>query len=271
MSATPFAARLAAVIVSVVLAASALTVSLDYLKFRRVLRTQEDLVYLFIARDLASTIEDSLNIGLPLAALQTTEQLIQRRRAVEQGTSGISVFDSTGSVLFDTDRFRVGGKLAREWLPDDGRRLEWRADLTDAYLVGARLTNSFGQPAGGVVVRYDPIALEARMNAILLDMLRSALAMGAVAVAAAVVVAALLTQRHRAWFQRATAQVAALGPGAPPYRGPPIAGSEAVMSSIAATSRALDEAEEALMRLGTGEAEAAEGFPGAEADRAHAA
>ncbi len=256
MSATPFAARLAAVIVAVVLAASALTVALDYLKFRRVLRSQEDQVYLFVARDLAATIEDSMNLGLPLAALQTTEQLIQRRRAVERGTLGISVFDSTGAVLFDTDRFRMGAKLPRDWSPGGGA-MDWRGDLPDAYLVGARITNNFGQSAGGVVVRYDPLTLEARMNAILLDMMRAALATLAVTAVAAVVVALWLTRGHRAWFQRATAQVTALAPGAPPYRGPPIAGSEAVMASIATTSQALDEAEEALMRLGTSEAEQA--------------
>lgn len=255
MSATPLAARLAAVIIAVVLAASALTVTLDYLKFRRVLRTQEDLVYMFIARDLAATIEDSMNLGLPLAALQTTEQLIQRRRTVERGTMGISVFDSTGTVLFDTDRFRMGGKLARDWAaPREG---DWRADLPDAYLVGTRITNNFGQAAGGVVVRYDPVALESRMNAILLDMMRAALAMLAVTAAAAVGAAAWLTRGYRVWFGRATAQLTALGPGGAGASEAPVAGSEAVMASVAATSLALDEAEAALMRLGTGELEPA--------------
>ena len=267
MSATPFAARLAAVIVAVVLAASALTVTLDYLKFRRVLRTQEDQVYLFVARDLAATIEDSLNLGLPLAALQTTAQLIQRRRAVERGTLRISVFDSTGVVLFDTDRFRVGARMPGDWSPQGpgDRQGDWRRDLPEAYLVGAGITNTFAQSAGGVVVRYDPVTLEARMNAILLDMMRAALGTLAVTAVAAVGVAVWLTRGHRAWFQRATAQVTALAPGAPAYRGAPVAGSEGVMASIAETSRALDEAEAALMGLGTGEP------AGREAEAAHAA
>jgi hypothetical protein len=72
---------LVVVMIGAVIAASTLTISLNYFKTRRVLRTQEDLVYSFVANDLASTIEDGMNLGISLAMLQTTEQLIQRRRA----------------------------------------------------------------------------------------------------------------------------------------------------------------------------------------------
>ena len=257
MSATPFTARLAAVIVAVVMAASALTVALDYLKFRRVLRTQEDLVYLFVANDLAGTIEDSMNLGLPLAALQTTEQLIQRRRASERGTVGITVFDSTGTVLFDTERFREGARLPANWGPPQADATQWKTDLPGAYLVGSRITNNFGQPAGGVAVRYDAVTLDARMNAILLDMVRTAMLMLVVTAAVAVPAALLLTRRQRSWFARASVQMGSLSPGAAPWRGAPVPGTEALMESVGVTTRALDEAEEALMRLGTGEGEQA--------------
>ena len=252
MNAVPFAARLAAVMVAVLLAASALTVSMDYLRFRRVLRTQADLVYQFVANDLAGAIEDSLNLGLPLAALQATEQLIGRRRAAEAGTLGIGVFDPAGAVLFDTDRFRVGNLLPPEWdrpRGAPGSQTEWRADLGDAYLVGAGITNAFGQPAGGVVVRYDPAGIETRMNAILLAMLRTALLALAGAGALAAAAAVLLTRRHAAWLARATAQLDA-PTGVP--AGPPVAGTEAVMAAIAHTGAVLDAAEAELMRLGLG-------------------
>jgi hypothetical protein len=255
MSATPFAARLVAVMVAVVLAASALTVALDYLKFRRILRAQDDVVYLFVANELASTIEDGMNLGLPLAALQTTEELLQRRRAAEPGTIGISVFDSTGIVRFDTEPFRVGSRLAAEWSAPRPDAAEWRVELDDSYLVGARIINNFGQTAGGVAVRYDPKPLEARMNAILLGMMRTAALMMALVFSAAIVAAIVLTRRYNAWFQRATALIDATAPGAAPYRGPDVGGAEAMMASVAETTRLLDDAEAALLRLGTGETE----------------
>ena len=148
MSSTPFAARLVVVMIGAVIAASALTISLNYFKTRRVLRTQEDLVYSFVANDLASTIEDSMNLGISLAMLQTTEQLIQRRRASESGTLGITVFDSTGGVRFDTDQFRVGAGLPPDWQPPEPAALQWRLEIPGAYVVGARITKQLWSASG---------------------------------------------------------------------------------------------------------------------------
>ena len=250
MKATPFAARLAAMMIIVVLAASALTVSLNYLKFRRVLRAQEDVVYAFVADDLAASIEDGLNLGLPLAALQSTDPLLQRRRTAERGTLGITVFDSTGRVLFDTDRFRVGSAAPEAWRPPAPDSKSWRGDVPGGAMTASAITNTFGQQAGGVVLRYDLAPIETRMNAILLDMIRAALLMLAVTIAVAVGAAILLTRRHNVWFRRATAQVDA-GLGGGPGDRRPVGGSEPLMQSIQRTGNALDETEAALLRLGT--------------------
>jgi hypothetical protein len=254
MNATPLVARLVAVMVTIVLAASALTVSLDYLKFRRILRTQEDQVYLFVGNEIAGAIEDGMNLGLSMAALQATEQLIQRRLAAEQGTIGISVFDSAGIILFDTDQFRIGAKLPAEWGAPQPDIPDWRLDLARTNLIGARIANNFGQTAGGVAVRYDARPLEARLNAILLRMSRTAAVMLAVSAAVSVAAAMLLTRRHNSWFHRATAQIVA-SPSNAPHDGPAVPGMEALMRSVKDTTRVLDEAEAALMRLGSGKAE----------------
>lgn len=250
MKATPFAARLAAMMIAVVLAASALTVSLNYLKFHRVLRAQEDVVYAFVADDLAAAIEDGLNLGLPLAALQSTDLVLQRRRAAEHGTIGITVFDSTLRVLFDTDRFRIGQTLPKPWRPPTPDAKTWRSDVDGGALTALAITNTFGQLAGGVVLRYDLAPIETRMNAILLDMIRATLLMLAVTAAVAVVAAILLTRRHNAWFRRATRQIDAGLVGGSTLR-KPVEGSEALMASIHRTSAELDEIEDALMQLGT--------------------
>ena len=252
MRAIPFAARLAAMMIAIIVAASALTVALDYLKFRNVLRAQEDVVYAFVADDLAASIEDGLNLGLPLAALQSTDLVLQRRRNAERGTLGITVFDSTLHVLFDTDRFRVGQTLPKAWRPPTEGAKAWRGDVDGGAMTASAITNTFGQRAGGVVLRYDLAPIETRINAILLDMIGAALLMLAVAAGVAVAAAMLLTRRHNAWFRRAIAQVDAslVGGGAD---GSPVAGSEALMRSIRHTGRALDETEAALLRLGTEE------------------
>ncbi len=259
MSSTPFATRLAAVMIAAVLAASALTISLNYFKTRRVLRTQEDLVYSFVADDLASTIEDGMNLGISLAMLQTTEQLIQRRRAAESGTLSISVFDATGAVLFDTDQFRVGRRLPPDWAPQAAEAAEWRADAPGAFVVGARITNSFGQPAGGVVVRYDPVPLETRVNTVLLDMVRAGLLALVVTAAIAAFAAPLLTRPLRHWLSRASADItrAQLVPAGEAPVGEALGESSPVLAAVAKASQDLADAEDALMRLGMAESDAA--------------
>lgn len=256
MSALPFAARLATVMFAVVLAASTLTVALNTLKFRKVLRAQDDLVYSFVAADLRDTVEDSLNLGLPLAALQSTQNLLQRRRASENRIIGITVFDSNDVVLFDTDQFRVGSKIPLEWRPEEAKT--WSADLPDAILTAAAITSNFGESAGGVVVRYDPRATDARMIAVLLSMVRAALPMLAAVAAAAALAGFALTRPYRRWLAQVSARAAMAGSG-PPSAAALTARGEGgetgkpveMMSAIRRTSAALDRAEHDLLRLGT--------------------
>ena len=246
MRSLPLAVRLATMMIAIVIAASILTVTMDALKFRHVLRAQEELVYGFVAADLGETIEGGMNLGLPLAALASTEQLLQRRRAAEHGVVGITVFDVAAIVRFDTDRFRVGAPLPLEWAPPSPSAATWRGDLPGAGMVAARVENNFGQPAGGVVVRYDLTPLETRMTAILLDMVRMALAMAVASALAASVAAPMLTRGYRLWFGRVTA---ALAPGS--HAVPP--GADGVISTLREAEAELDATERALMRLGTGE------------------
>ena len=256
MSALPFAARLAVVMIAVVLTASALTVGLNTLKFRKVLRAQDDLVYSFVAADLRDTVEDSLNLGLPLAALQSTQNLIQRRRASETRILGITVFDSNDVILFDTDRFRINSKIPLEWRPEASTT--WSADLPDAILTAAAITSDFGQSAGGVVVRYDPRATDARMTAVLLSMVRAALPMLTAAAAAAALAGFALSRPYRRWLARMSAHAEMAGSGTPSAaaltahgKGEEIGKPGDMMSAIHRTSAALGRAEHDLLRLGT--------------------
>ncbi|MEJ1978306.1 MAG: hypothetical protein WDN49_21430 [Acetobacteraceae bacterium] len=50
----------------------------------------------------------------------------------------------------------------------------WSIDLPGTSLVGARIVNSFGQPAGTVILGFDPHEQQARGHAILVAMRNAA-------------------------------------------------------------------------------------------------
>jgi len=202
----PFAARLAAVVVAVIILASVLAVVLNDLKFRQVIRHQEGQVFTFIAADLRDTIQDSMNLGLPLAMLQNTQGLIQRRRQSEADVTSITVYDTRGIVLYDTDAARVGTAVPEAWRPA-AAEATWSAELPTMSLVGARIVNSFGQPAGAVILGYDPHEMLARGHAILVPMRNAALLVGGFTIVVAIVVVTILTRPLRRWFALASAQI----------------------------------------------------------------
>jgi sensor histidine kinase regulating citrate/malate metabolism len=207
--AIPFAARLAAVVVAVIILASVLAVVLNDLKFRQVIRRQEGQVFAFIAADLRDTIQDSMNLGLPLAMLQNTQGMIERRRQSEADVTSITVYDTRGIVLYDTDRARVGTAVPGAWRPAAATQATWSAELPAMSLVGARIVNSFGQPAGAVILGYDPHEMLARGHAILVPMRNAALLAGGFTIVVAIVIVTLLTRPLRRWFALASAEIIA--------------------------------------------------------------
>ncbi len=124
--------------------------------------------------------------------------------------------------------------------------------MTNALLVGARITNSFGQPAGGIVIRYDPTPLDMRVYAVLLDMVRAGLLAVVVTSGIAVIAAPLLTRELRRWLTRAAADVSSAHLAT--VESPAILASP-ILHAIAQASQDLTEMETELMRLGMAETE----------------
>jgi len=198
--------RLAAVVLLMVLSASALTIALNYAKFRQVMTLQERSLYAFVATDLARSIEGSLNLGLPLATLQTTQRLIDAKHEEDRAILGVTVFDARGMDIFDTERFRIGSAVPPALLPPAGAA-SWRIGRAGVLGVGERIFNSFGQSAGGVVVRYDPDRLDAVMLSVLLVMARSGVYVLCAATVIALVAVWLATRSTRRWFVDSTARL----------------------------------------------------------------
>jgi hypothetical protein len=260
----PFTVRLATVVIAVLVLASALTVVLNDLKFRRVMHDQAQGVSEFVAVTLRSGIEDSMNLGMKLAALENTQAMLQRQQRISSDITGISVTDAQGMILFDTDPSRIG----RIWHPEAGpvQRSRagtslnssgtWGTGLDGDSLVGARLTNSYGQYEGEVVVRASDRDIDLRAAAILRSMILAASLVTGLTSLVAVAVVYVLSREHRIWFARATAQIGQIGldDGGSDATSPDLLD---FVASAAETRAALEQARADLVTIGAGSAHAA--------------
>jgi len=168
--------RLCLLLVLIMVAASSLTGFLTLSKFRKVLEERALSTYSFQVMDLRSIVEDGINLGVELAVLRSNQPLLERRKAANSGTLGITIHGVDGRVLYDTDRFRIGGELPPAWRADGALPLARGGDATGAWwrrtsdgtAVGAPLVNSFGQTVGGIVLRFDPTLVDRGMTEVTL-------------------------------------------------------------------------------------------------------
>lgn len=207
-----FATRLSGLLAAMLLLGCGLTAGLNYLKFERMLLEQQARVLEILVGELAATMENSLTLGVHLAGVPGAQALLERSRATEPLIARLTVADADGVILFDTDRQAIGASLTRPQFDLRGDRL-WRFREGEGFGAGAPIVNGFGQPEGAVLLRYGRQAVDERLAAALLAMVRATLLALAVAVPAGALGIHLVTRHTRRWF---AATEAAMRPGAPP-------------------------------------------------------
>ena len=146
--------------------AIALTGILNFYKFDKTLSELLRSRYEFVLRDLQNSLETAMILGLPLADLDTVDDLLRDRAGRDAQITSIEVFDDDGVVRFSTDSSFIGDLAAESWL-DASRRtgLIWSTEEVDGNTVGIRLTDSLGQPVGAIALRYSRGPYEAALNA----------------------------------------------------------------------------------------------------------
>jgi hypothetical protein len=175
--------RISFSLAAILIVAALLTAGLNYFKFDRALRDVQSGRYAFVVGDLRGTIEQSVNLGLPVAGLRNLQLLIERRKAQDPSIAEIAVFDGSGEVLFDTARGRAGMRVPPNWLAGAKSAQDFRLEDRDAGIVGARLTNSFGEAIGGIVLRYQRDGAEGKTTSALFALARATLIAAGMAVA----------------------------------------------------------------------------------------
>ncbi|HTH98002.1 MAG TPA: hypothetical protein VL574_11335 [Stellaceae bacterium] len=100
-----------------------------------------------VASDVAATVENRVNLGLPLNYLSDMQATLERSRQESVGIESVSVADEQGTVLFSTDRVVVGSTSI---MPEGTEPLT----LTDQDRLRmlVPMKNSFDHPIGAIVV-----------------------------------------------------------------------------------------------------------------------
>jgi len=134
----------------VVLAAVALGAYLNYGSIRQSYLDMVGDRLETVARRVASDSESALSIGIPLAGQATLSRLLQREREADLVLSSIDVVDATDTILFSSDKSRIGMK-----------------ETTDPELTldrSAAIQNAFETTEGTVVVRASRAVLDSELQ-----------------------------------------------------------------------------------------------------------
>ena len=144
--------------------------ALDYFKFEntlaQVVRARTEISVLSIR----GTIENNMNIGLPLSAVRNVGDIIDRTKAIDPDIRDIAVFETGhGTILTSADdRAGAARPAPAAWLAAQARAAGggWHVRLDDSDVVGQPIHNSFGGIEGGVAVVSSRDGARALMTAI---------------------------------------------------------------------------------------------------------
>jgi hypothetical protein len=147
--------KIAAALLLVLIAALTTTAALSYFIYERTLSGLVTSRFEFIAEELKRKIEASLDLGLPLGELENMSELLRQEMLTDDALVGLTIQNTRGIIVFDTDASRIGAKSASPWLEVMTRPESKRSDISiQESNIGVPLVNSFGKVTGGLLVSF---------------------------------------------------------------------------------------------------------------------
>lgn len=142
-------------ILVVLLVALTSTMLLGYLIYERTLSGLVTSRFEFIAKELKVKVEAGIDLGLPLGQLENIDELLLQHMASDESVAGISIVHVAGTILFDTDRERIGEPYHSEWINQITHdSLELGKVHVGEFEIGLPLSTSYGKTVGVLLVRY---------------------------------------------------------------------------------------------------------------------
>lgn len=129
---------------------------LNYFKYKSTINNIVKSRVLVVGRGIENSVQASLQLGMQFAELSQLPQLMQREKSSDRLVRGIEIFDTSGQVMYSTDRTRVGQKVPATWTASAQRSktTEWSTEETDEYVAGISVKNAFDLTVGYLALRY---------------------------------------------------------------------------------------------------------------------
>ncbi|MGE5504831.1 MAG: hypothetical protein ACM31L_10445 [Actinomycetota bacterium] len=186
--ADPLTMRIVLPVVTTTVVATALSAFLIFGKFDRSLSEFEQSRFTFALGNIGAVFVRDLDLGLDLEQIGNAQAVLERQASMNPDIAALALFNARGQVLAHVG-VKPLGEIPASWLARNeasGSRL-WSVASKDAQIVGLRLSNSFDQTVGGVLLGYS-----GGLHQELADRMARDLALGAVGVAGLAVLISFL-------------------------------------------------------------------------------
>jgi hypothetical protein len=141
---------------------------LNYFKYRSTVShlVRERLVV--TGKAIENSIQSSLGLGLAFSDIGTLPGTLDRERATDDLIQGIDVFDTTGQLLYSTDRLRAQRPAPTVWMAAIKKAGEgdWFINDGEESAAGISVQNNFGLTVGYLALRYSEDRISDTVHAV---------------------------------------------------------------------------------------------------------
>ncbi|MGF1476122.1 MAG: hypothetical protein ACFB6S_11220 [Geminicoccaceae bacterium] len=169
---------------------------LNLAKFRQTLVELEASRFEVVAREIVDVIENGMSVGLALDQMEHLEAVLDNARRLDRDILAIDLLSASGETL--VTRGEPGTEPLLATSRADQAPGRWHAVDPAGYQLSLPITNSFGVPAGAVVLRYGDEDFRAATRIVSDDLLHAfveALIIASCLVTASVLVMALREEK----------------------------------------------------------------------------
>ena len=167
----PLARKVSAALLGILVGTVATTGFFTYSRLQSVLSSLVQSRYGVQVYAIKRNVEDRLALGFPLKQLRPVQDAIDRLKVDDRRIRDIEVFDSRGTILFDTERGAIGASVPGSWVKSAtaaaNQLFSDEDEDEDGHIVGVPLINGLGTVEGGVVLRYPGATLHQALGPML--------------------------------------------------------------------------------------------------------